>query len=106
MRADDDLVQDEPHIAKTFSPLAIPSFPKTTNEWGYAGSRYQGPNRPFSLQGASSYEEHVQQSSDLPFPIETGYRILPDDLQEAISFVTHRGNSGIRGFWLKQLSRI
>ena len=65
-----------------------------------------GPDRDFSLQGASSYEENIQQASELPCSMETGYHILPEDLQDAISFVTRRGGSGIRGFWLRQLSRI
>ena len=105
-RADDELVHDEPHTTKTSEPLSIPSFPEISYEWGYTGTRYQGPNRAFSLRGASSYEEHINQSSDLPFPTETGHHISPSDLQEAISFITQRGNAGIKGFWLKQLSRI
>ena len=106
VRADDVLVQEEPPIAKSYGPLAIPSFPKTPDEWGYAGSRYQGPNRAFSLQGASSYEEHIQQSGEMPFLTETGFRTPPGDLQEGIRFIAHRGNAGIRGFWLKKSSRI
>ena len=106
MRADDVLIQAEPHITKCSSPLTIPSFPKTPNEWGYTGTRYQGPNRALSLQGASSYEGHIEPSAGMPFPIETGYHILPEDVQEAISFIAHRGSAGVRGFWLKQLSQI
>ena len=105
-RADDELVHDEPHTTKTSEPLSIPSFPEISNEWGYTGSRYQGPNRAFPLQGASSYEEHIQRSNVLPSPVETGHRIIPDDLQEAVSFITQRGRAGIKGFWIKQLSRI
>ena len=106
MRADDDFIQAETHISKCSTPLTIPSFPKTPNEWGYTGTRYQGPNRAFSLQGASSYEEHIEQSAEMPFPMETGFHILPEDVQEAISYVSHRGSTGIRAFWLKQLAQI
>ena len=38
--------------------------------------------------------------------MDTGYHILPEDVQEAISFISHRGSTGIRAFWLKQLARI
>ena len=38
--------------------------------------------------------------------METGFHILPEDVQEAISFITHRGSAGIRAFWLKQLTQI
>ena len=105
-QAEDVSIQAESHISKCSNPLTIPSFPKTPNEWGYAGTRYQGPNRAFSLQGASSYEEHIEQSAELPFPMETGFHILPEDVQEAISFITHRGSAGIRAFWLRQLAQI
>ena len=105
-QAEDASIQAESRISKSSNPLTIPSFPKTPNEWGYAGTRYQGPNRAFSLQNASSYEEHIEQSAELPFPMDTGYHILPEDVQEAISFITHRGSAGIRAFWLKQLARI
>ena len=98
--------QAEPHVTKCSTPLTIPSFPKAPNEWGYTGARYQGPNRAFSLQGASSYEEHIEQSAEMPVPMETGLHILPGDVQEAISFIAHRGSAGVRAFWLKQLSRI
>ena len=106
VRAGDEPAQDEPHNAKSSGPLSIPRFPEIPHEWGYAGSRYQRPNRAFSLQGASSYEDHIHQSADLPFPMETGHRILPDDLQGAFRFITRRGNPGIKGLWLKQMSRI
>ena len=106
MRAGDELAQDEPHNAKSSGPFSIPSFPEMSNEWGYAGSRFRGPNRAFSLWGASSYKEHIHQSGDLPFPMETGHHVLPDDLQEAINLITRRGNAGIKGFWPKQLSRM
>ena len=42
----------------------------------------------------------------MPCPMETGFRILFEDVQEAISFIAHRGSAGVRAFWLKQLSRI
>ena len=106
MRAGDEVVHDEPHNTKTSGPLSIPISPKLPNEWGYAGSRYHGATRAFPLQGAPLYEEHIRQSSDLPFTMETGRHVLPDGLQEAIGFVTHRRNAGNRGFWLKQLPRI
>ena len=105
MRAGDELAQAEPHNAKSSGPFSIPSFPEMSNEWGYAGSRYRGPNRAFSLWGASSYKEHIHQSGDLLVPTETGHHIAPDDLQEAISLIARRGHAEIKGFWLKQLSR-
>ena len=70
MRADDEFVLDDPHNAETSGPLPIPSFPEISNEWRYAGSRYQGPNRAFSPQGASSYEEHINQLNEVPFPTD------------------------------------
>ena len=74
---------------------------------GIYGISFPGAQQSlFLLQGASSYEENIQQASELPFPMETGYRILPEDLQGAISFLTRGGGSGIRGFWSRQLSRI
>ena len=45
-------------------------------------------------------------SAEAPSPMRTGYRILPDDLQEAICFITHRGAAGIEGFRLEQLPSI
>ena len=45
-------------------------------------------------------------SAEAPFPMGTGFRILPDDLQEAICFITHRGAAGIKGFRLKQLASL
>ena len=38
--------------------------------------------------------------------METGLRILPEDVQEAIGFITRRGQAGARALSLKQLSRI
>ena len=104
--ADDEIIHNEPLNAETSEPLSIPSLPKIISEWGYAGSRYQGPNRAFALQEASPYEEHIKQSSDLPFPMNIGHRILPGDLEEAISFIAHWGAPGIKSFRLKQLSQI
>ena len=104
--AGDELAEDEPHNATTSDPLPFPSFPKTANEWGYAGFRYQGPNRAFPLQEATSYEEHMNQSGDPPFPVNTVHHTVPDGLQGAISFIAHKGLAGIKGFRLKQLSRI
>ena len=106
MLADDGLVRAEHHNAEISELLSIPSFPEISNEWRYTGSRYQGPNRASLLQGASSFEEHTIQSNELPFLTETGHRIFPDDLQDANSFIAQRGNAGIKGFRLKQLSRI
>ena len=105
-RADGEFIQDEQHTLELFAPLTIQSFPKTPNAWGYTGTRYQGPNRAFSLQGASTYEEHIEKSATLPFPMDTGFHILPEDVQEAISFIAHRGSAGIRAFWLKQLAQV
>ena len=105
-RAEGDLTLNEHHTSKRFTPLTIPSFPKTPNAWGYTGTRYQGPSRAFSLHGASSYEEHIEKSATMPFPMDTGFHILPEDVQEAISYISHRGSSGIRAFWLKQLAQI
>ena len=93
VRADDGFIQAEPHISKRSTPLTIPSFPKTPNEWGFAGTRYQGPNRASSFQGASSYEEHIEQSAEMPFPMETGFHILLEDVQAAISSHPSRGCS-------------
>ena len=38
--------------------------------------------------------------------METGFHVLPEDVQEAISYISHRGSAGIRAFWLKQLAQI
>ena len=38
--------------------------------------------------------------------METGFHILPEDVQEAVRFIAHRGPAGIRAFWLKQLAQI
>ena len=73
---------------------------------GIYGNSLPGANRAFSLQGASSYEEHIEQSAEMPFPMETGFHILPGDVQEATNFIARRGSAGVRAFWLKQLSRI
>ena len=105
-RADDVPIHAEPHTTRSSTPLTIPSFPKAPNEWGYTGSRYQGPSRAFWLQGASPYEEHIEQSAEMPFPMDAGLHILPEDVQEAISFIARRGAAGVRAFWLRQLSRI
>ena len=55
MWAGEELVENQSHDASTSGPLSIPSFPKAANEWGYAGPRYQGPNRAFSIKEATSY---------------------------------------------------
>ena len=97
---------DGHHTSTLSAPLTIPSFPKTFSDWGYAGTRYQGPTRAFSLQGISSFEEHIEKSAKMPFPMDTGYHILPEDVQNAIGYIAHRGPTSIRAFWLKQLAGI
>ena len=42
----------------------------------------------------------------MPFPMDTGFHILPEDVQEAIGYIAHRGPSTIRAFWIKQLAGI
>ena len=42
----------------------------------------------------------------MPFPMDTGFHILPEDVQEAIGYIAHRGPTTIRAFWLKQLAGI
>ena len=64
----------------------IPSFPKASNEWGFAGSSCRGPTIAFSVIDAASFREHVASASELPFPIANGFRVLPLDTQEAIHF--------------------
>ena len=104
MWAEEELVENQLHKASISGPLSNPRFPAAANGWAYAGPRYQGPNRAFATREATSYEEHIVQPAEPS--TRTGHHILPDDLQEAIGFFTHRGAAGIKGLGLKQLSRI
>ena len=106
MWAEEELVENQSHSASTSGPLSIPSFPKAANVWGYAGPRFQGPNRALSIKEATLNEEHIAQSEEPPFLMKSGRRIFPGDLQKAIGFITQGGAAGIKGFWLKQLARI
>ena len=54
----DDEAQRQSDAAK--KPLTIPSWPKAANEWGYAGSRFQGLRRTFSFADAESYAGHLE----------------------------------------------
>ena len=72
----------------------MPSSPKTANKWGCEGSRYQA-NRAFSIKNASSYGEHVGQSSGLLFPADGGSGILREGIRPAVPCTTGQGSTEI-----------
>ena len=96
----------QPRTVAGEEPLTIPSFPKAANEWGYTGSRPQGPNRAFSIVDAKSYEEHIELSGKLPFPVGNGEHAPPEDVREAARFIKERGAGGIRAFWNRKPRKI
>ena len=62
----------------------MPGFPKASNELGFTGSRYHGPPRGFSVEGAASYPGHVAVTSGHPFSSKIGFRIISEDVREAV----------------------
>ena len=86
-------------------PLTAPSFPKAADEWGYTGSRVQGPSRAFSTTGAKPCEEHVALPRQLPFPTGNGHHVLPMDARAAVRFITERGPGDIKVSWMKRLAK-
>ena len=79
--------------------LTIPSFPKVTNRFGYTGSRFQGNKRAFNILDAKSYQDHIAISGKLPFPMNEGEEIFPQDIQEAISFMANKSSEEMLEFW-------
>ena len=77
---------DEPAECALDKLLAIPSFPKAWDEWGYPGTRYRDPTGGFSMRGAASFQENVSIFGELPRPMANGFRILPGDLSGAVRF--------------------
>ena len=74
--------------------FTTPRFPKSSNEWDYAGSGYQGPKRGFSVQNVTSRGYHVEP----PFPMANGFHIHPGGAEEAVRFITERGYPPKRNF--------
>ena len=70
--------------------LIIPSFMKASNLSGYKGARDQGNRGAFSIKNATSPQEHVGATGSPPFPVEDGFRILPDDVKGAVRVASKR----------------
>ena len=91
--------KDEEHARADRCPdnqlPTAPSFPKVANELGCAGTRFQGPARAFNVQEATTYSEHLEQSSQLPFPLDGGEEILPQDVKDAASFLVNNSSSDV-----------
>ena len=83
--------------------LTIPSFPKVANKLGRAGARFQGPIRAFNVKNAASYTDRVEQSSKLPFPLDGGDEIPPQDIKDAASFLVNNSSGDVVHFWDRQL---
>ena len=92
--------QNDEQISRT------PSFPKITNRFGYSGSRFQGNGRAFNIREAASYGNRIQLSGQLPFPMDEGGGNFPEDIQEAISFMTHRSTQEISEFRQEAIARL
>ena len=101
----DDLAP-QPLTAAGKKPLTSPSFPKAANEWGCASSRFQGPNRASLILYVESYEGHVELSSRLPFSVENGARILPENACESVRLFTERRAKDIRVSWNRKLRKM
>ena len=86
--------------------MTIPSVSKASNEWAFSGPRFHGPIRAFDFVDAASYEEHIELSGKLPFPVKNGSRISPGDVKEAVRFITERGTGAIRAFRNKKFRDI
>ena len=44
------------------------------------------------------YQDHIQLSGQMPFPMDEGAANFPEDIQEAIPFIAHRNTQEILGF--------
>ena len=82
------------------------SFPKSSGGWGYAGSRYQGPTRGFSVRAAASFQDLVGIASELPFPTTDDFHGLPDDLRETAKSPAGLGLPRIKEFRGNQLAEV
>ena len=69
----------------------IPSFTRIFNEWGYAGSRYQGINGSFSLKNVAPYQEHAPLLGKLPSLVVTGSEISPLGVGESVPVIAGCG---------------
>ena len=45
-------------------------------------------------------------SSGLYFPTSDGFHISPEDLREAVRFITERGDPRIKEFWKRQMRKL
>ena len=87
----DDLARAELDCPLPKHVFSFPSFPKISNEWGYTGSRYQGPNRAFSGEDAESYQGPVACSGELPLLMEDGFDVSPLDKPGHVLVTPQRG---------------
>ena len=76
---------------------------KGANKWGYAGTRRRGKKGAFSVENATSPRGPIQFTGSLPFPIEGGFRILPEGLRDAARFAPRRDGRGLKAFWEKRI---
>ena len=96
---------DWPQITEENAQLVIPSFTKRDALEFHGGSAFQRRRTKELVDEKSDPVRHEEMSRSVNFPLDDKAH-LPQDVYEAIDFVTQNDADVLKEFWENQISRL